>query len=163
SCSRAAKESRCCRSTAGTPTASPGAGARSAKPVSSLFSLSSDGPRESAEPRYSLAPMLAPRPPTDLARFAIAFDQRHRAPLHASIGAGARVEFVDWNREDLCMSFDDLERKVHEHRPRAVFLVHIGGHLAFDSDRIAELCRSEGIILIEDCAHAHGADWHGRR
>src|SRR3954464_2353103 len=83
-------------------------------------------------------------------------------PLSA-ITAGARVEFVDCNREDLCMSFDDLERKVHEHRPKAVFIVHIGGHLAFDTDRIAELCRTEGIVLIEDCAHAHGAEWNGRR
>src|SRR3954453_1524716 len=81
----------------------------------------------------------------------------------AAIHAGARVEFVDCNREDLCMSFDDLERKVHEHRPRAVFLVHIGGHLAFDAHRIADLCATEGIVLIEDCAHAHGAEWNGRR
>ena len=77
--------------------------------------------------------------------------------------AGARVEFVDCNREDLCMSFADLERKVALHRPHAVFLVHIGGHIAFDVDRIADLCRAEGIVLIEDCAHAHGADWNGRR
>src|SRR5436305_4087179 len=48
--------------------------------------------------------------------------------------AGGRVEFVDCNRDDLCMSFDDLERKVREHKPRAVFLVHIGGHIAFDAD-----------------------------
>ena len=61
------------------------------------------------------------------------------------------------------MSLDDLERKVREHKPRAVFLVHIGGHLAFQSDQIADLCRSEGIILLEDCAHSHGADWDGRR
>ncbi|HEX6761563.1 MAG TPA: DegT/DnrJ/EryC1/StrS family aminotransferase [Gaiellaceae bacterium] len=81
----------------------------------------------------------------------------------AAIHAGARVEFVDCNRDDLCMSFADLERKVREHRPRAVFLVHIGGHLAFEADAIAELCRSEGIVLIEDCAHAHGAEWNGRR
>jgi dTDP-4-amino-4,6-dideoxygalactose transaminase len=81
----------------------------------------------------------------------------------AAISAGANVEFVDCNRDDLCMSFEDLERKVREHKPRAVFLVHIGGHLAFQSDQIAELCRSEGIILLEDCAHAHGADWNGRR
>jgi perosamine synthetase len=81
----------------------------------------------------------------------------------AAIGAGANVEFVDCNRDDLCMSFEDLERKVREHKPRAVFLVHIGGHLAFQSDQIAELCRSEGIILLEDCAHAHGAEWNGRR
>ena len=41
--------------------------------------------------------------------------------------------------------------------------MHIGGHLAFEVERIAELCRNEGIFLIEDCAHAHGAEWNGRR
>ena len=81
----------------------------------------------------------------------------------AAIRAGARVEFVDCNREDLCMSFEDFERKVAEHRPRATLLVHIGGHIAFDSQRIAKLCRSEGIFLLEDCAHSHGAGWNGRR
>ena len=37
------------------------------------------------------------------------------------------------------------------------------GHIAFEIERIAALCRAEGIFLIEDCAHAHGARWHGRR
>jgi perosamine synthetase len=77
--------------------------------------------------------------------------------------AGGHVEFVDCNRDDLCMSFDDLERKLDEHKPRAVWLVHIGGHIAFGVERIAELCRSQGVILLEDCAHAHGADWNGRK
>src|SRR4051812_11815478 len=79
------------------------------------------------------------------------------------VRSGAEVAFVDANREDLCMSFEDFERKVAEHRPKAAWLVHIGGHIAFDVERIAELCRAEGIFLIEDCAHAHGADWNGRR
>jgi perosamine synthetase len=77
--------------------------------------------------------------------------------------AGARVEFVECNRSDLCMSFDDLERRVDEHHPAAVVLVHIGGHIAFEVERIAALCRAEGIVLIEDCAHAHGGSWHGRK
>jgi perosamine synthetase len=81
----------------------------------------------------------------------------------AALRAGARVEFVDCNREDLCMSFADFEAKAERHRPRAVFLVHIGGHLAFDSERIAAYCRERGIFLIEDCAHAHGASWNGRK
>jgi len=81
----------------------------------------------------------------------------------AALHAGAEVAFVDCNREDLCMSFEDFEAKVARHRPRAAILVHIGGHIAFDVERIAELCRSEGIFLIEDCAHAHGAGWNGRR
>jgi perosamine synthetase len=81
----------------------------------------------------------------------------------AILAAGGSVEYVDCNREDLCVSFDDFEAKVRRHRPRAAFVVHIGGHLAFDIERIAELCRTEGIFLIEDCAHAHGAHWNGRR
>ena len=77
--------------------------------------------------------------------------------------AGAEVVFVDCNREDLCASFADFEAKALKHRPRAAFLVHIGGHIAFDVERIAAFCRAEGIFLIEDCAHAHGASFHDRR
>jgi dTDP-4-amino-4,6-dideoxygalactose transaminase len=77
--------------------------------------------------------------------------------------AGGRVEYVDCNRHDLCVSLADFEEKVARHKPRAAFVVHIGGHLAFDIERIAEVCRAEGIFLIEDCAHAHGAQWNGRR
>ncbi len=81
----------------------------------------------------------------------------------AALHAGADVQFVDCNREDLCMSFADFEAKVARHKPRAAILVHIGGHVAFEVEAIAELCRAEGIFLLEDCAHAHGADWNGRR
>ena len=81
----------------------------------------------------------------------------------AALNAGASVQFVDCNREDLCMSFRDFEAKAEEHKPRAAFLVHIGGHIAFDSLQIAEYCAENGIFLIEDCAHAHGAAWNGRR
>jgi perosamine synthetase len=79
------------------------------------------------------------------------------------IRSGGKPVFVDCNREDLCISFEDFERKAELHRPRAAVLVHIGGHVAFDVERIAEYCRAEGIFLLEDCAHAHGADWNGRR
>jgi perosamine synthetase len=81
----------------------------------------------------------------------------------AALNAGADVQFVDCNREDLCMSFADFEAKASKYKPRAAFLVHIGGHIAFEVEQIAEYCRSEGIFLIEDCAHAHGAAWNGRR
>ncbi|MEN3341275.1 MAG: perosamine synthetase [Actinomycetota bacterium] len=84
------------------------------------------------------------------------------APL-AIQSAGGLVEFVDCNRDDLCMSFEDFERKALEHEPRAAMLVHIGGHIAFDVERISAFCRDNQIVLLEDCAHAHGAEWHGRR
>jgi perosamine synthetase len=81
----------------------------------------------------------------------------------AAVSAGATVQFVDCNREDLCMSFADFEAKASRYKPRAAFLVHIGGHIAFDSEQIAAYCAEKGIFLIEDCAHAHGAEWNGRR
>jgi perosamine synthetase len=81
----------------------------------------------------------------------------------AAIRSGAEVQFVDCNREDLCMSFADFERKAEQHKPKAAFLVHIGGHIAFDSEQIAAYCQANDIFLLEDCAHAHGADWNGRK
>ena len=81
----------------------------------------------------------------------------------AAVNAGASVQFVDCNREDLCMSFTDFEAKAERYRPRAAFLVHIGGHLAFEVEEIAHYCSENDIFLIEDCAHAHGADWNGRK
>jgi perosamine synthetase len=81
----------------------------------------------------------------------------------AAVAAGARVEFVDASRDDLCVSFDDFVAKAERYRPRAAFVVHIGGHIAFEIERIAAYCRDAGIFLIEDCAHAHGATWSGRR
>jgi dTDP-4-amino-4,6-dideoxygalactose transaminase len=79
------------------------------------------------------------------------------------VHSGGEVVFVDCNRDDLCVSFADFEAKALAHRPRAAYVVHIGGHVAFEIDKIADFCRAEGIFLIEDCAHAHGASWHGRR
>jgi perosamine synthetase len=81
----------------------------------------------------------------------------------AAVRSGAEVQFVDCNREDLCMSFADFRAKAERHRPRAAFLVHIGGHIAFETQQIADYCAANGIFLIEDCAHAHGASWNGRK
>ena len=51
----------------------------------------------------------------------------------AMLAAGARVEFVDCNRDDLCMSFDGLRAQGAERTGRRrPFVVHIGGHIAFD-------------------------------
>jgi len=81
----------------------------------------------------------------------------------AALKAGGEVVFVDCNRDDLCMSYDDFVLKAKQHRPKAAWLVHIGGHIAFEVDKIAEYCRKHGIFLIEDCAHAHGAEWNGQK
>ncbi len=77
--------------------------------------------------------------------------------------AGGRIQFVDCNRDDLCMSFVDFEQKAETYHPKAVWLVHIGGHVAFEVEQIAAYCGDHDIWLLEDCAHAHGAQWNGAR
>ena len=81
----------------------------------------------------------------------------------AAIRAGAEVQFVDCNREDLCMSFADFEAKAERHRrKRRVPRPHRRPHRV-RVEQIARYCAEHGIFLIEDCAHAHGAGWNGRR
>lgn len=79
------------------------------------------------------------------------------------IKAGGNVEFVDCNRDDLCISFEDLKNKIEKFKPAAVWVVHIGGHIAFQIEKIAKLCTEKGVILLEDCAHAHGASWKNKK
>jgi perosamine synthetase len=81
----------------------------------------------------------------------------------AVIAAGGMPVFGDCRRDDLCLSVEEVERLLLRHDPAAVFLVHIGGHIAFDAPAIAQLCRDRGVTLLEDCAHAHGAQWNGER
>lgn len=75
--------------------------------------------------------------------------------------AGGNPVYVDCNREDLCMSFEDMKEKVTENT-KAIIVVHIGGHIAFQIEEIAAFCKEKGIYLVEDCAHVHGAWWYGK-
>lgn len=75
--------------------------------------------------------------------------------------AGGNVIFADCNKEDLCLSLEDLKRKVTPNT-KAVIVVHIGGHIAFQIEEIAKYCKENDIALIEDCAHVHGGWWNGK-
>tara|TARA_B100001250_G_scaffold224590_2_gene192610 strand:- start:511 stop:1524 length:1014 start_codon:yes stop_codon:yes gene_type:complete len=79
------------------------------------------------------------------------------------INSGGNVQFVDCNKNDLCMSFDDFREKAEKFKPKAVWVVHIGGHIAFDIEKISNYCKENNIFLLEDCAHAHGAEWNGMK
>lgn len=83
------------------------------------------------------------------------------ATAQAAKKAGARVVYADCNREDLCMNYEDMVSKVTSDT-KAVIVVHIGGHIAFEIEKIAKYCEDHHIALIEDCAHAHGAEWNGK-
>jgi perosamine synthetase len=84
------------------------------------------------------------------------------ASAAAAIHAGAKVIFVDCQRETFQMSPQDLRRKI---RPdtKAVLLVHMSGIISPHIEEIRDICREHGASLIEDAAHAHGATIDGRK
>ncbi|MFD5268552.1 DegT/DnrJ/EryC1/StrS family aminotransferase [Streptomyces sp. NPDC058335] len=47
-------------------------------------------------------------------------------------------------------------------RTRAIMPVHMAGQIA-DMDALAKLSADSGVPLIQDAAHAHGAQWQGRK
>jgi dTDP-4-amino-4,6-dideoxygalactose transaminase len=47
-------------------------------------------------------------------------------------------------------------------KTKAVIAVHLYGQAA-DLDSLSQICRSQDILLIEDCAQAHGATYGGRK
>jgi perosamine synthetase len=73
---------------------------------------------------------------------------------------GANIIYADCNRNDLCISLNDIKKKVTKNT-KAVVVVHIGSHIAFEIKEIAEFCGERDIFLIEDCAQAHGAHFNG--
>ncbi len=56
---------------------------------------------------------------------------------------------------------EQVERRLTP-RTRAIVPVHLYGQTA-DLGALLELAERRGLIVIEDCAQAHGAPWHGRR
>jgi L-glutamine:scyllo-inosose aminotransferase len=67
---------------------------------------------------------------------------------------------VDVLPDSYCIDPDAVEAAIGE-RTEAVIAVHLACAMA-DLDRLREICDAHGLVLIEDCAHAHGARWRGR-
>ena len=76
------------------------------------------------------------------------------------VAAGGVPVFVDILADSYCLDPDAVEAAISE-RTEAVIPVHLASAMA-DMDRLAALCSARGLILIEDCAHAHGMRWRGR-
>jgi perosamine synthetase len=75
--------------------------------------------------------------------------------------AGGRPVLVDMNPDTLALDLEDLERKVTS-KTRAVIWVHLVGMIAADYRAILDFTERHDLFLIEDAAHAHGAEIDGR-
>lgn len=81
----------------------------------------------------------------------------------AAVHAGARIAFVDSEKETLQMSPESLQNALEQLEDvAAVIVVHIGGIISPHYFLIKEMCDSSGIPVIEDAAHAHGASIDGK-
>jgi dTDP-4-amino-4,6-dideoxygalactose transaminase len=83
------------------------------------------------------------------------------ATTAAILYSGAKPVFVDVDPVTWTMDPSLIEAAITS-RTRAILPVHLHGLMA-DMDAIMEIARRHGLIVIEDAAQAHGAEYRGRR
>ena len=83
------------------------------------------------------------------------------ATATAVVEANAVPIFADIELETLNLSPAAIEAAVTP-RTRAIIPVHFGG-LPANMEAIMAIAERHGLTVIEDAAHAHGAEYHGRR
>lgn len=74
---------------------------------------------------------------------------------------GATPVFVDIDPQTFTIDVTAIEAAITE-RTKAIIPVHLYG-LPADMDPILEIANRRGIVVIEDAAQAHGAEYKGRR
>lgn len=84
------------------------------------------------------------------------------ASVAAIIRAGGIPIFMDMTPEYFAPNLEILKHTVEKYGVEGVMWVHIGGIMVPDFAEIVDYCRSRGIFLIEDAAHAHGSWFNGK-
>ena len=75
--------------------------------------------------------------------------------------AGVSLRFGDIDANTLNLDPKTIEAKITP-RTKAIYLVHLGGLMA-DMDPIMEIAHRHNLFVVEDCAHAPGAEYKGRK
>ncbi len=83
------------------------------------------------------------------------------ATANCILYCGATPVFADIDPATLNLDPDQVENKLSP-RTKAILPVHFAG-LPCEVDRLHAVARAGGLRIIEDAAHALGAEWRGRR
>jgi perosamine synthetase len=83
------------------------------------------------------------------------------ATIRGLQAAGVQLRFADIDPNSLNIDPATIESKITP-RTKAIYLVHLGGLMA-DMDVIMDIARRHGLYVVEDCAHAPGAEYKGRK
>jgi len=79
--------------------------------------------------------------------------------VFAVLYVGAKPVLADCNINTFNITAETIEHSLSS-KTKAVIITHIGGNPC-EMDEIVKLCQEEGLILIEDAAHAHGSRYRG--
>ena len=82
------------------------------------------------------------------------------ATAAAPAAAGMQPVLADVLPDSYCIDPDAIEASITE-RTEAIVVVHLACSMA-DMDRVTRIADLHGLLLVEDCAHAHGARWRDR-
>lgn len=83
------------------------------------------------------------------------------ASANCALYCGAKPVFADIDPDTYNIDPDDIERKITS-VTKAIVAVHFTGQPC-DMDRIHDIAQRNNLIVIEDAAHALGADYKGRK
>ncbi len=83
-----------------------------------------------------------------------------QATAAACIDVNSVPVLVDVDPETYCLDIGQAEAAITA-RTRAIIVVHQYGSMA-DMDALLALARRRNLKVIEDCAHQHGSQWHGK-
>jgi len=83
------------------------------------------------------------------------------ATVAAICYTGAKPVLVDINPRSFTMDPEKLEAAITK-KTKAIIPVHLYGQCA-DMDPILEIAKKHGLVVIEDAAQAHGAEYKGRK
>jgi L-glutamine:2-deoxy-scyllo-inosose/3-amino-2,3-dideoxy-scyllo-inosose aminotransferase len=83
-----------------------------------------------------------------------------QATAAAPMAAGAIPVIVDVDPNTYCIDPKAIARAITS-KTKAIIPVHLGHQMA-DMDTILQIAGKHNLIVIEDCAHAHGAKWNGK-
>jgi dTDP-4-amino-4,6-dideoxygalactose transaminase len=83
------------------------------------------------------------------------------ATANAAAVLGAKVVFADVDERTLNLDPASVEKKITP-RTKAILPVHLYGQCS-DMDALNEMARPRKILVVEDAAHAAGAEYKGRK
>lgn len=71
--------------------------------------------------------------------------------------------YADCNENDFNIDINHLKNKISLNPGAKIFMVQHTFGLPANMDEVLAIVRQNGLILIEDCAHALGAEWKGQK